>query len=105
MDLTGKQKRFLRSLGQKLDPVVRIGHEGLTEGLLAAVSDALDRHELIKVRLPGDLQPAERRAAAALLTEATDSVSPGAVGGTVLLYRPNDELPQPQRIHLPRGEM
>ncbi|HET9934754.1 MAG TPA: YhbY family RNA-binding protein, partial [Polyangiaceae bacterium] len=49
-DLSGKQRRYLRSLGHELSPVVQIGHQGLTEAVLSAIDQALETHELIKVR-------------------------------------------------------
>ena len=51
MPLTGKQRRALRALGHHLEPVVIIGQSGVTEGIIAAVEQALKDHELIKVKI------------------------------------------------------
>lgn len=48
--LTGLQKRYLRGLAHSLKPVVFVGQKGFTPTLAAALSDALDRHELVKVK-------------------------------------------------------
>ncbi|EJS89092.1 hypothetical protein AAUPMB_07522, partial [Pasteurella multocida subsp. multocida str. Anand1_buffalo] len=48
--LSTKQKQFLKGLAHHLNPVVMIGNNGLTEGVLAEIDNALAHHELIKVK-------------------------------------------------------
>ena len=48
---TSKQRANLRSMAATLKPVGQVGKEGITENLLAGLSDALEAHELIKVTL------------------------------------------------------
>jgi RNA-binding protein len=98
MPLTGKQKRVLRSLGQLLDPVIHLGKEGVSEAAVAATEDAFRRRELLKVRVLKNA-PDAADALAQALAGATGSELAGRVGQTVLLYRPNPELPE--RIVLP----
>ena len=96
--LTGKQKSHLRALAHKLKPVVQIGHQGLTEGVLSALEVALERHELIKVKISGeaeleasDLQPE--------VEKATNSQVAQIIGHTLVVYRRRDQDP---KIVLPR---
>ena len=49
--MTGKQKRYLRSLAHSLKPVVQIGKQGLSRETLIQIEKQLDDHELIKVRV------------------------------------------------------
>jgi RNA-binding protein len=49
--LTGKQKRFLRSLGMTLEPIVPIGKEGITPAVVNSADEAIEKRELIKVRV------------------------------------------------------
>ena len=98
-ELTGKQKRHLRSLGQKLSAIAAVGKAGLTEAVLANLSALLDQHELVKVRL-GGLPPADRAALAAQIEQATGAQCVGIVGRTALLYRANPELDAKHRINL-----
>ena len=60
MPLTGKQRRALRALGHHLEPVVLVGQNGITDGVVAAVDQALHDHELIKVKLNPDHIDAQR---------------------------------------------
>jgi RNA-binding protein len=84
--LTGKQRRYLRSLAHAIDPLIQIGKEGLSEALLAAVGRALDDHELIKVRVL-ESAPLDRHAVALPLAAAVSAHPVGTVGRIVMLYR------------------
>ena len=51
MDLSGKQKRFLRAQAVTMKPIVQIGKAGLTNEIKTSIRVALDARELIKVNL------------------------------------------------------
>ncbi|TVS12534.1 MAG: YhbY family RNA-binding protein [Wenzhouxiangella sp.] len=51
MPLTNAQRKYLRGLSHDLDPVVMIADKGLSETVLAEIEQALDHHELIKIKL------------------------------------------------------
>jgi RNA-binding protein len=89
--LTGGQRKALRGTAHDLEPVVQVGHAGVTEAVLRQVDGALEAHELIKVRLR---EPEDKRGAATALAEGTRSALCGLVGHTVILYRPHPEHPR-----------
>jgi len=97
-DLTGKQRGHLRSLAHHLDPLVQIGKDGITDGVIAALQDALARHELVKVRIL-ESAPEGRKEVAEPLALATGAHVVGGVGRIVMLYRMHDEKPV---IELPK---
>lgn len=47
--LTGKQKRYLRSLANGLNPITQIGKDGLTDNLFNSIDEAFNTRELIKI--------------------------------------------------------
>src|SRR5262252_2242544 len=98
--LTGKQRRYLRGLGHHLDPVVHVGKEGISEGLVRAVDEALATHELIKIKLGESAGPTGRgrQDVAAALAEAAGAELAGVLGRPLLLYRRRRDEP---RIVLP----
>ena len=65
MNLSTKQKQHLKGLAHPLKPVVMLGNNGLTEGVLAEIEQALGHHELIKVKIAS-----EDRETKALIVEA-----------------------------------
>jgi RNA-binding protein len=98
--LTGKQKSYLRSLAHALKPVVQIGHQGLTAGVLSAVHAALEQHELIKVKVAGDAE-VEPSDIAPEIEQATGSQLAQLIGHTLVLYRRHEQEP---KIVLPRAK-
>jgi len=80
-------------MAHTLEPVVHVGHAGVSDGVVRAVEQALLDHELIKVRLH---EPADKKGEAEALAVATDSALCGLVGHTVILYRPHPEKPRIQ---------
>ena len=96
--LSGAARRHLRALGHHLQPVVHCGKEGVSEALIAAVNAAIDRHELIKVRL-GESADGDRNDLATAITAATRAELVGVLGRTVLLYRRHPKKPV---IRLPK---
>ena len=99
--LSGKQKKFLRSIGHHLTQSVIVGREGISENLIQSCNEGLDAHELIKVKL-GQNCPTDKKDAALELAARTGSHLVQLIGKTILLYRQNHELPGDQAIHLPR---
>jgi len=98
VSLTSKQRAHLRSLAHSLKPVVHIGHEGVTESLVASVLEAFNQRELLKVRVL-ETSPQEVREAANALVEAIpDAHVAQMIGRIAVLYRPDPEEPE---IRLP----
>jgi RNA-binding protein len=91
-ELTGKQRRHLRGLGHHLSAVLQIGHEGLTDAVVAQANTQLDAHELIKVRV-SETSPLTRHEAAEQLASATHSQLAQVLGRTFLLYKSRDKDP------------
>lgn len=96
--LGGKALRHLRALGHSLDPVIAVGKQGVTAGLVRQAQEALERHELIKVRVMGEAPVGRQEAAEDLATKA-GAVLAQVLGRTFLLYRRHPDKP---RIVLPR---
>jgi RNA-binding protein len=84
--LSGKQTRFLRGRAHKLKPVVIIGGDRVTAGVLKHIEEALEQHELIKVRLT-DANKAETVEAATQIVEGTGAHLTQRIGHTLVLYR------------------
>jgi RNA-binding protein len=95
--LTNPQKRKLKAMAQRLDPMVRLGKQGLSDAFVRSVDEALAIHELVKVRFDDfkeqkhELMPElARRTASALIMQ---------VGHVVVLYRQQAD-PARRRIEL-----
>ncbi|MCC5879454.1 MAG: ribosome assembly RNA-binding protein YhbY [Idiomarina sp.] len=96
-ELNNKQKQYLKGLAHPLKPVVLMGGNGLTEGVVAEIEGALSHHELIKVKVPAD-EREMRTAVAEAICRETGAVLVQTIGKTLVLYRPATE----PTIRLPR---
>ena len=88
--LSGKQKRFLRAKGNRLEDRLVIGHGGISDNCKKNLNDLLTQFELVKVRL----KPAaglDRKEAAVFLVNKSGAQLIQVFGSTVLLYRQNAE--------------
>ena len=95
--LSTKQKQFLKGLAHHLNPVVMLGNNGLTEGVLAEIDNALDYHELIKIKIAGAERETKQLIINAIVRE-TKASKVQTIGHILVLYRPSEEA----KIQLPR---
>lgn len=96
MQLTPRQKKFLRARAHPLKVVVTIGGKGLTEAVTQEIDLALAKHELIKLKLPAE-DKAVKAAMLRSLSEQLDAAEVQLIGRVGVLYRaakkPVIELP------------
>lgn len=97
MNLSTKQKQHLKGLAHPLKPVVMLGNNGLTEGVLAEIENALEHHELIKVKIAGEDRETKALIVNAIVRE-TKACEVQVIGKILVLYRRSKE----NKISLPR---
>lgn len=98
MTLNENQKKHLRGLAHKLNPVVMVGQHGLKETIFEEVEIALDAHELIKIKVSvGDRE--ERDAIIQEICTKSNATLVQRVGNIAILFRRNPKRP---RIELGR---
>ncbi len=92
-NLSGKQRRFLRSEAHHLDSLIQVGKEGLSDSVVAAIAQALNDHELVKLRVLENA-PLDRRQLADELPGRVGAHCVGQIGHVVTLYRRHPTRPQ-----------
>ncbi len=97
MTLSNKQKQYLKGLAHAIKPVVQLGNNGLTEGVLAEIEGAIKHHELIKVKIPTDDKEEKALIMDAIVRE-TGAVKLQAVGHVLVLFKQSDD----KKIELPK---
>ena len=98
MSLTNKQKQFLKSKAHDLKPVILLGGNGLTEGVVAEIEVALNFHELIKIKVPTEDREQKVLIMDAIVRE-TKAEKVQVIGKTLVLFRQSND----KKIVLPRG--
>jgi RNA-binding protein len=92
MDLSERQRKYLRGLGHALNPVILIGSAGVTPAVIAETLRALSDHELIKVKFRG-AERENRDAGLIELATATESTMLQRIGHTALYYKRRIDRP------------
>jgi RNA-binding protein len=87
--LTTSQIAKLKSKAQLLEPVLKIGKEGLSEAFIKSTNHALDSHELVKVKFAAFKE--EKKVLSVELAERTSSLLVTRVGNVAVLYRQNPD--------------
>jgi RNA-binding protein len=89
--MNGKERAELRAEAHHLDPIVHVGHQGLTPTVIGSLDDALRTRELVKVKLTNKdvIKPKDAANALAL---ATNSAVIQVIGRTATFFRENPDL-------------
>ena len=95
--LKGSQRKKLRGLAHGYKPLVQIGKEGLTDNVVGAIDDALEAHELVKVKIAAERSDRERLVPAIEHRARCECV--GTVGRMAILYRQHPD-PEKRKIQL-----
>ena len=92
MQLTEKQKKYLRGLAHDLKTIIHVGNSGVSAGLTAELNQTLEHHELVKVKVRvGDRKMCN--AAIDAMLAATSACLVASIGNTAILYRRREKNP------------
>ncbi len=96
--MTSKQRSYLKGLASTMDPIFQVGKASITPELIAALDDAIEKRELIKISVLKNCidDPHE---IAQVIAERTKSQVVVVIGKKIVLYRPNKKKP---KIELPK---
>ena len=96
--MTSKQRAYLKGLAMTMDPIFQIGKSSISPELVAAVSEALDARELIKISVLQNCAD-DPKELAQMLGERTHSSVVQVIGKKIVLYKPGKD--QKKKIELP----
>ena len=89
--MTGKERAAFRAQANSLEPLFQIGKGGISDALVAQVSDALRKRELIKIKVLLESAPESPREFADKLAAATGSEVVQVIGGSIVFYKENPD--------------
>ena len=84
--LTNSQIRKFKAAAQTMEATLKVGKAGLSDGFIRTVSDELNRHELVKIKVAEFKE--EKKTLAPLLAEKTGSHLVMRVGNVMVLHKP-----------------
>ena len=88
--MTIKQRAKLRGMAQKMEPILHIGKDGITENLVKQADDALTARELIKGTVLKN-SALTARGAADELAAALGAEGVSVLGRKFVLYRESED--------------
>lgn len=98
MEITGKQRSYLKSMAHSLKPVILIGKSGISQESIQSIQTALADHELIKVRFI--VHKEEKKRISAEILDKIGCEFVGMVGNVLILYK-RQEDPDKRKYKLP----
>jgi RNA-binding protein len=84
--LNNSQIRKFKAAAQRLEPMLKVGKAGLSEGFIRSVDIALAQHELVKIKFAEFKE--QKKELAPQLAEKTASHLVMRVGNVMVLHRP-----------------
>ena len=97
--INSRQRAQLRGLANGIDTILQIGKDGLNEGVLSQLEDALRSRELVKGRVL-DACPLTAREACDELCRLCRAEPVQVIGSKFILYRENHDMDKDKRIRL-----
>ncbi len=97
--MKGYQRIHVKGQAHHLEPIVRIGHNGVSEGVVHFIEKALESHELIKVKFAEFKD--RKKELSQQIAESTDCEIIGIIGNTAIFFRQNPD-PEKRKIRVPR---
>lgn len=88
--ITSKQRAYLRGLGAALEPIFQIGKMGVSPDVIAAIDDALEARELIKIAVLNNCEECDGnpRKLCDIIIERTHAEPIQVIGHKMVIYRP-----------------
>ena len=96
--ITGKQRKYLKSLAHSMEPIVQIGKSGITENVLRQIDETLENRELIKVKILNNNE-LDANEVANDVSEQLRAEFVQSIGNKFVIYRESQEK---KKIELPR---
>lgn len=98
-ELGSRERSLLSRLSNPIKPVIRVGKNGLTEGIVNAIDELLEKRELIKIKFV-DFKDVKSEIATDI-SEKTGSMLIRVIGNIAIFYR-ESKKPENRKIMLAR---
>jgi len=86
-----EQQKFLRGLSHHIHPVVIVAGKGLSDNVMHEIENALEKHELVKVKLRADRD--QRAEFTDSIVKRTGAELVHSIGQNITLFRRNPDEP------------
>lgn len=91
--MNSKERAYFRGLAHKIDPIFSVGKASITPEITAAIDEALEARELIKINVLKNCMD-DPREISEILSERTRSEIVQVMGKKITLYKPSKNNPK-----------
>ena len=91
--MTSKQRAYLKGLAMDLDPIFQVGKNSVTPENVAAIEEAFNRRELIKIAVLKNCLD-DPREIAQMIAERTRSQVVQVIAKKIVLYEQDPDKPK-----------
>ncbi|MFO7559910.1 MAG: YhbY family RNA-binding protein [Desulfobacterales bacterium] len=98
--LKGSQRKYLRGLAHGMKPVIYIGQKGITDSVANALEEALDVHELVKLKFIDFKEKVQKKEFIDVIEKKNRCEMVGMIGHTAIFYRRHRD-PEKRKIFIP----
>lgn len=95
---TSKQRAYLKSLAQNIDPIFSVGKSSITPEITEAIAESFNKRELIKLSVLKNCMD-DPREIAEVIAERTGAEVVQVIGKKIVLYKQDTKNP---KIMLPK---
>ncbi|MCM0648945.1 YhbY family RNA-binding protein [Clostridium swellfunianum] len=95
--ITSKQRSYLRSLANTMEPIFQIGKGGLEDTFFRQLDEALEAREILKIKVLNN-SGYEAREASDIICSELGCEGIQAIGNKLVIYRKSEKKP---KIELP----
>lgn len=88
--ITGKQRSYLKSLANNLTPLIQVGKNGVSDGLIEQIDVLLENHELVKITVLQN-SPVTAKEIVEEILEGTGAEFVQQIGSKLTIYRESKE--------------
>ena len=99
-NLNSLQKKYLRGCAHALKPVVFIGQKGITDSVFRSTDEALNKHELIKIKFIDFKAKDQKKEIIEKIVANTNCLLVGMIGHMAIFFRQHSD-PEKRKIKLP----
>lgn len=90
--ITTKQRSFLRGMANRMDPIFQAGKNGVEENFIKQVETALEKRELIKIKVLEN-SGLTAREVSDIICEEVGCEGIQAIGSKLVLYKQSSKKP------------
>lgn len=91
--ITSKQRAYLKSVAQTIEPIFQVGKNGVTPEITEAVAEALEAREMVKISVLNNCLE-DPKYICEVLSERTNCIPVQVIGKKIVLYKPAKKNPK-----------